>query len=125
ADAVATIVGAPGDQLGTALATGDMNGDGFRDLIIGAPGHNRVYIVSGGAAMTGTINLASATPLATISAAGIGSVLAAGDMNSDGRSDIFMGAPSANTVYVTFGKTTAYAAAPDTQFTGIDAGDRA
>jgi VCBS repeat-containing protein len=51
------IVGATtGDRLGTAIAFGDVNGDGFADLIIGAPGADAsgtdsgaVYIVFGAA----------------------------------------------------------------------------
>ena len=38
ADATLTVLGAPGDQLGSALATGDLDKDGRRELIIGAPG---------------------------------------------------------------------------------------
>src|SRR5262245_29081380 len=43
ADAVMTIVGAPGDQLGAMLATADLNNDGHREIIIGAPGNSKVY----------------------------------------------------------------------------------
>ncbi len=54
------IVGAAtGDRLGTAMAFGDVNGDGFADLIIGAPGSDlggvdsgAVYIVYGAATNT-------------------------------------------------------------------------
>jgi len=41
---------APGDAFGLSLSTGDVDGDGFADLIIGAPGAansaGRVYVVS-------------------------------------------------------------------------------
>ena len=53
ANAVVQILGAPGDQLGTALATGDLNNDGYREIIIGAPGTHRVYVVGGGTYLTG------------------------------------------------------------------------
>jgi len=92
------IVGRPGDQLGAALATADINGDHYRDLIIGAPGNVRVYIILGGPAVpaAGTvIDMASpgSVPLAEISGPGIGSVVAAGDVTGDGRSEVILGAP--------------------------------
>jgi hypothetical protein len=51
ANATYTILGAPGDNLGAALATGDLDKDGRRELIIGAPGNSRVYIIKGSATL--------------------------------------------------------------------------
>ena len=48
--AVAQIQGLPGDQLGSALATGDLNNDGYREIILGAlgaPGTHRIYVIFG------------------------------------------------------------------------------
>ena len=39
---VGTLVGVPGDLLGAALASADLDGDGISDLIIGAPGSDSV-----------------------------------------------------------------------------------
>ena len=77
ADAVYTIIGAPGDLLGTALATGDLDNDGIREIIIGAPGNGRVYIIKGATTLSGTLDLSGGTanPNKTITVAGIGSVL--------------------------------------------------
>jgi hypothetical protein len=92
------LVGRPGDQLGAALATADVDGDHYRDMIIGAPGNARVYVILGGPAVpaAGTIiDLTSPTaiPWVEISGPGIGSVIAAGDITGDLRSELVLGAP--------------------------------
>ena len=68
ANAVATIVGAPGDRLGTALATADLNFDGYREIVIGAPGNNRLYVIAGGPTLGGTIDLSTTAAAITITA---------------------------------------------------------
>jgi hypothetical protein len=127
ADAVMSIIGAPGDQLGTALATGDLDNDGHREIIIGAPGNNRVYVIKGSASMHGTIDLGAAPSMAaaTFSAPGIGSVLAAGDITGDAIYDIFMGAPAHNIVYAAVGAPGAIPTTAALSFSGVNAGDEA
>jgi hypothetical protein len=127
ADARLTIIGAPGDHLGSALATGDLDNDGHREIIIGAPGSNRVYIIKGSASLSGTINLGT-TPsaaAATIVAAGIGNVLVAGDITGDGIYDLLVGAPSQNLVFGYVGGTGTIPTTPAISFSGVNTGDEA
>jgi hypothetical protein len=93
-----------GDQLGAALAGGDFNGDGCDDLAIGVPGEN-----GGGAAQSGAVQIHYGGPAGlddnspALFDAGfissrhagdrLGSALAAGDFNGDGRDDLAIGVP--------------------------------
>jgi hypothetical protein len=104
-------------------SAGDVNGDGFDDLIVGAPGADRnggaSYVVFGKASST-AVNLsaiASGTGGFVINGASRGdrsgtSVSSAGDVNGDGFDDLIVGAKYADATgrseagasYVVFGK---------------------
>ena len=108
-----------GDQAGTSVSgAGDVNGDGFADIVIGAPnaGPNagRAYVIFGRATTPGEIdltNLAAADGFridAEFSNDALGrSVASAGDVNGDGYDDILVGAPFAF-IYGTGGAGAAY-----------------
>jgi len=128
ANAVAQIVGMPGDQLGSALATGDFNNDGYREIVIGAPGTHHVYVIIGGTYLAGTYDLSQTPPIMGMlfDMAGIGTSVAAGDINGDGIYDLLLGQPISNAVLVTKGRNgTMPVSAADLTFSGIDAGDNA
>ena len=86
-----------GKSLGTSLTgLSDLDGDGFDELVIGAPEENRVYLFHGsaaGIAATGTTD-ADQTLLGEVDGDLFGaSVARAGDPSADGTPDLLVGAP--------------------------------
>lgn len=125
-----------GDQFGLALAAaGDINGDGFGDVVVGAPGASEgaylggaVYVLFGGedglpadldlAALDGTTGFRID---GTQDFARLGSAVAGGsDVNGDGLDDLILGAigaagdaASAGAAFVVFGRAGGWEASLD------------
>ncbi|WBQ03161.1 peptidoglycan DD-metalloendopeptidase family protein [Kribbella sp. CA-293567] len=99
-----------GDNFGSSLATGDFDGDGRDDLVVGSPGEaiadqaaaGNVNVIYG--STTGLV--AAGNQILNQSTAGVpgnweandlfGSAVTAGDFNDDGRDDLAVGVPGEN-----------------------------
>ena len=111
----------------SVASAGDVNGDGFADLIVGGPGgsrHGGGFVVFGKASgFAANLDLSTlngsngfALPGPAGGAAGT-SVASAGDVNGDGFADLIVGAPFTSphgsysgSAYVVFGKAAGFAA---------------
>jgi hypothetical protein len=114
ANADAVMTGESDSYFGNSVASaGDMNGDGYSDVIVGARSYNsgynygngRAYVYLGGVSMDSTADI-------TMTGEGQGnylgeSVASAGDVNGDGYSDVIVSAYGYNgakgRVYIFFG----------------------
>lgn len=122
--AVARVIGQPGDRLGYCLATADLDNDGYREIVIGAPGNGRIYVIRGGPSLSGTIDLSVTAAALSFTYPGLGYNLSAGDVTGDGIYDLLVGLSSANAVNILKGRNGSMPpAAFDMTFGGIDAGD--
>ena len=87
---------------------GDVNGDGFEDVIVGAGTGDVAHVVFGRAG-PGTVDLATiggGDGFLIFGANQAGRVVAGiGDMNGDGRSEVAITAPGDTRAFVIFGKT--------------------
>jgi Ca2+-binding RTX toxin-like protein len=120
-----------GDQSGWSVASaGDVNGDGFDDLIIGAVSalntdgffSGASYVVFGGSSLDANLDLSTLDGSNGFKISGVAendvfgwSVASAGDFNGDGFDDLIIGAPGGGAnpstpgaSYVVFGKASSF-----------------
>ena len=110
ASADVTITGVdPGDESGFYVGSGDVNNDGYDDIIIGAyqsngygnafSGAGEVYVVYGAGSLSSNISLPAGADVVAYGAAGgdrLGRSLASGDVNADSYDDVILGASRAD-----------------------------
>ena len=119
---------ASGDFFGRSVSTaGDVNGDGYDDILIGADGYSTstgvAYVFLGSA--TGTSTTASTTLAGSASTSFGYSVSGAGDVNNDGYDDVIVGAYAYGSytgrAYVYRGSSTGLSSAVSSTLTGPSA----
>jgi FG-GAP repeat/FG-GAP-like repeat len=99
-------------QLAASVGTaGDVNGDGYSDVIVGSSGTNSAFVFHGSA--TGVSTVAAWTGQIGQAGAAFGSsVGTAGDVNGDGYSDVIVGALSFDNGQMDEGGTFVYHGSP-------------
>ncbi|RHX93260.1 hypothetical protein DLM76_14310 [Leptospira yasudae] len=135
----ATTITGPGSNFGSAVRLGDLNGDGFADMIVNgntysaSAGRLWIFHSTGSAGITAVDTSAPTLTLTGISASdSFGISMTTGDINADGYEDLIAASPghsgNLGRVYVFHGGTTGISAAsPATAnqtLTGAIAGER-
>ncbi|MEK7283778.1 MAG: integrin alpha, partial [Acidobacteriota bacterium] len=100
--------GQTGARFGSAVASaGDVNGDGYADVIVGAPLHDfiqvdegRAYVFLGSAGGLNTVPVWTAEADQNLAKFGA-AVASAGDVNGDGYDDVIVGAPDFDSAFNT------------------------
>jgi hypothetical protein len=99
------------NELGTSLAAGDLNGDGFADLAVGNPGpegggdgQGSVLVYFGSAAGLTETNRVAVGSLAPAEEGNFGQAVALADVNGDGFRDLIVGEPGGGPQLGTFVK---------------------
>ena len=133
------------DHTGLSVATADVNGDGFDDMLVGAPGncgcsgpggsyYGKVWVIFGRETGLADVDLALLTPADGFVINGVEaydatgySVASAGDINGDGFDEIIIGTPFSydggdyrGSAYVIFGKSAGFA---DIDLAALDPAD--
>ena len=117
---------ATGDYFGYSVAgAGDVNGDGYDDVVVGALGYSsftgRAYVFAGSSAGVSSTATTTLTGGATSDYFGV-SVSGVGDVNGDGYDDVIVGAPwySSRTgrAYVHVGSSAGLSSTATTTLTG-------
>lgn len=104
-----------GAQLGYAVASGgDVNGDGYGDVAVGAPFYDNGQVDEGRVLLfrgtrSGLLALPTWTGESHQGGAQFGAALAAGDVNGDGYSDLLVGAPMYDHLDLNEGMVSLYA----------------
>jgi cysteine-rich repeat protein len=89
----ATVIGAAASNALRLLALGDLTNDGVKDLVLGGP--NVVYVVPGGAGLSGNVDLAAPPAgVVQVTGTGLGNAAAVGNFGGSAAADLVVGASS-------------------------------